>query len=58
MAKYITLIAMLTINVLSTLPLSELIRFHIKIRKSNITTFEYLKQQDKVKKQSRTMVKI
>ena len=40
---YIFLITILVINILVTLPLCELCRFHLYIQSQNMTTFEYLK---------------
>ena len=55
---FILLIAILTINILATLPLCELCRFHLMLSRLNISTFEYLKQKENVPYKSKVTVKI
>ena len=51
-------IATLVMNSLVLLPLMELVRFHIYLQINKLTTFEYLKQQDKIKNKSKINIKI
>lgn len=55
---YILLITILTVNILATLPLCELCRFHLMLRRLGISTFEYLKQQENIHYKSKVTVKI
>ena len=51
-------VIVLVINLLVLLPLMELVRFHIYLQINKITTFEYLKQQDKIKNKSKVNIKL
>ena len=55
---FIILIITLTINILASLPLCQLFNFHLKLKRLNMSTFEYLKQQDSVPYKSKVTVKI
>ena len=45
-------------NLCSILGVSELLRFHIYLKCKNITTLDYLKLKDKVRRESKIIVKL
>lgn len=57
MVIYLVLIAAALSNIIACLPLTELIRFHVKIIYQGITTLDYLKLKDETKKVSKVIVR-